>query len=75
MTLDELIAVASTDYPEVGEYHRHPEENHGDTLAKFVAIELADTFDPTATDEDQREEAQQVMQSAIDDLQKVIDAL
>jgi len=47
----------------------------GDTLARFVAIELAETFEPSASDENQLEEAQRVIEGAIADLDNALQAL
>jgi hypothetical protein len=51
------------------------EENVGDTLAGFVAIELKETYDPFATSDAQVDEAVQKMRAAITDLFNVIEAL
>jgi hypothetical protein len=47
----------------------------GDTLAKFIAIELAETFEPDAPEGDQLAEAIRVMVRASEDLGNVIDVL
>jgi hypothetical protein len=47
----------------------------GDTLAEFIARELADTYDPEASDGEQIATAVKAMQSAADDLQAVAMAL
>lgn len=47
----------------------------GDTLARFIVIELAETFDEDLSQDEQIEEAQRALQMAIDDLQEVINAL
>ena len=47
----------------------------GDTLAEFIAVELAETYDEAATDEEQLDEAVRVMSRAADDVQAVADAL
>src|SRR5512137_2491609 len=46
LILDELIAIADEGYSDglVLAYHEEPDGEHGDTLAKFVAVDLADTF-------------------------------
>ena len=43
----------------------------GDTLAEFIIIELAETYDPKARREAQLEEAQRCMNSAIMQLDRV----
>ncbi len=58
--------------PETGDFNPG---GSGDTLAKFVVIELRETFDPNASDEVQIEEAQRVMKRAIMDLSGVYRAL
>ena len=83
MTLNQLICRAASVYPEayVLEYWdaeaQEPKENPvgGDTLARFIAIELADTFDEEADDDKQIAEAVRVMQSAADDLTAIVQAL
>lgn len=47
----------------------------GDGLAGFIVTELAETFDETATDEDQLAEAARAMNHARIDLDNVIAAL
>jgi len=43
----------------------------GDTLAEFIIIELAETYDPKASREEQIEEAQRSMNAAIMQLDRV----
>jgi hypothetical protein len=43
----------------------------GDTLADFIIIELAETYDPKASREEQLEEAQRSMNAAIMQLDRV----
>lgn len=52
----------------------NPKEG-GDTLARFVAIELAETFDEKASTGQQLAEARRVISAAIDDLENVLRAL
>ena len=47
----------------------------GDTLADFIIIELAETYDPKARREDQLEEAERLMNSALAQLSRVSRAL
>lgn len=75
MTLKEIINVADRVYPDglVGDCHREPEEDHGDTLAKFIAVELKETYDEKATDIEQLVEALRAMKTAARELQSVVD--
>jgi NAD(P)H-hydrate repair Nnr-like enzyme with NAD(P)H-hydrate dehydratase domain len=83
MTLNQLICRAASVYPDayVLEYW-NPEKSQpkanpegGDTLAEFVACELADTYDEESSDSEQIATAVRVMQSAADDLAAVAHAL
>jgi hypothetical protein len=47
----------------------------GDTLAEFIILELAETYDPKARREDQLEEAERLMNSALAQLSRVSQAL
>ena len=80
MKLLELIQIASDAYDADGwvmRYHTHPDDEPltGDGLAHFIAVELAETFDEDASDEQQLETAQDAMLRARDELQSVIYAL
>jgi hypothetical protein len=83
MTLNQLVCRAASVYPDayVLEYwdlaKQEPRANPvgGDTLAKFVAHELADIFEAEAEDGEQIASAVKAMQNAADDLQAVADAL
>lgn len=83
MKLNQLICKAASVYPDgfVLEYwdmkKERPKKNPegGDTLAQFIARELADTYDSEADDRVQVETAVQVMQAAISNITAVIDAL
>lgn len=83
MTLNQLVCRAASAYPEafVMEYWNQasekprPNPDGGDTLAEFVALELYESFDPEAVDDEQLATAVKVMQSAADDLQAVAHAL
>jgi hypothetical protein len=44
----------------------------GDTLAEFVVVELAETFDSSASEKEQKQEARRVMNMAIRELENVI---
>ncbi len=77
MTLQELISVASSGYPDglIEQYFEEPKGNHGDSLAKFIMLELSETFDAEATDEEQVLAAIHQMRRARDELDSVISAL
>ena len=83
MKLNELINRAAVGYPDAQllEYwdsaHERPRNNRdgGDTLARFIVIEMAETFDPDASDEEQINEAVRVINRAIADMQAVIEQL
>ena len=83
MTLNRLIAAAASAYPEgyVLNYWdteaSEPKDNPigGDTLALFVAHELAETYDHDAPDEKKIETAARKIREAAQDLSAVADAL
>lgn len=84
MTLNELINIASGAYPDglIAETYwdfkrQRPRRNPkgGDTLALFIANEIADTYDPTALDEQQIEAVVKAIARARDDLDSVSAAL
>ncbi len=83
MKLNQLVCRAASAYPEafVMEYwsaeKEEPVKNPGggDTLAEFVALELYESYDPEASDDEQLATAVKVMQSAADDIQAVAHAL
>ena len=81
LTLLDLLNLANKGYPDewLSNYY-DPEtgarvEGDGDGLAKFIVIELTETFEPTADRETQLGVARQVMETAIKDLQYVIDVI
>ena len=82
MTLLELLNAANLGYPDgyLAEYYNSKtgalkKHGSGDTLAKFIALELIDTFDSKASDDSQIDEATRVLESARRDLLGVIEAL
>ena len=77
MTLNDLIKIVDEVYPDgmVGLYHKNPGRNHGDTLAKFLAAELKETFSPDRSDAEQLSTAESKVYTAVNDLQNVRDAL
>lgn len=52
-----------------------PCEGAGDSLAEFICWELYETFDPEVGDEEQIEQAIDVMQNAANELQGIVRAL
>ena len=48
---------------------------NGDTLAEFIVLEIADTFEPDADESEQLAGALRVIHQAIDDLEAVANAL
>ena len=77
MTMGKLIKIVDKVYPDglVGLYYKHPTEDHGDLLAKFIARELSETYDPRASELDQLVEANRVMNRAAMELDAVCAAL
>lgn len=83
MKLTDLISRAASGYPDaqILEYwdlaraEPRANPNGGDTLAYFIAVEIAETFDPDASDEDQLDQAIRAVERAVRDMQGVIDAL
>ena len=77
MELKKLVDIVDEAYPDglVGLYFQGPEGKHGDTLAKFIASELKDTFNAEATDKEQLTTAAHQMRIACQELQGVVDAL
>jgi hypothetical protein len=83
MTLNQLVCRAASVYPDgyVLQYwdmdKQEPRLNPlgGDTLAQFIAFELADTFEPDDDDGTQIATAVKAMQTAADDLAMVAHAL
>ena len=83
MVLNQLIATAAGAYPEAfvlrywdaqaGEPKANP--TGGDTLAEFIAREIAETYEPLATDTKKIEKAARKMREAARDLAAVADAL
>ena len=77
MKLSKLFEIVDEVYADsmIELYAKDPEGRHGDTLAKFIVMELTDTYDPEDTSEGQRAEAVRVMEMARNDLDTVIAAL
>jgi hypothetical protein len=84
MKLNELIEIVSAAYPdgliavEYWDFTREcPRRNRkgGNTLALFIALEIKDTYDPDASDEQQLETALRAVERARGDLDAVNAAL
>lgn len=82
MTLDELIVIANDGYNTNGRaadtvlaYHRKPNGKHGDSIAKFIAGELRDTFDEDAGTNKQLAYAIKKLEEAQADIESVIQQL
>jgi len=87
MTLKELLTIGTSgvydedwDIPgqyldEKGELLPRERRPPGDTLAEFIAVEIAETYDPGRTDREQVEAAARVIQSAKEQLDDVQVAL
>lgn len=76
-SLERILEIANDAYGDglVAAYAEDMNGNHGDGLARFIAIELAETFDPSLPLDDQREAAQQALISAMEQLRAVMYAL
>jgi hypothetical protein len=81
MKLVELLKKANEGYDDgyLSEYFNEETgelvEGKGDTLAQFIVIELSETFDADADDEDQIGEAIHLMQRAKSDIEGIMAAL
>jgi len=77
LPLADLIEAANEAYGDdlIASYHDDPEGEHGDTLAKFIAVELRDTYEEGQTAENIVDEAVRAMGVAIRDLSSVREAL
>lgn len=77
MTLKQIIEVADEMYPDglVGDYFRDLDTDHGDGLAKFIAVELKETYDESASETEQLIEAGRVLRVAASELRDVYEEL
>jgi len=81
MQLIDLMKKANSGYPDgyLGNYFQYktgePVEGSGDTLAEFIVTELAETFEPDASDEDQIDQAFRVLEDAQAQIEGVKKAL
>ena len=86
LTLSELLNIANKGYPDNelaiffdpitgGKNRTAIDEEVGDGLAKFIVIELIETFDEKASREDQLDQAVHTMENASDEILGVINVL
>ncbi|MFL6284530.1 MAG: hypothetical protein ACJ74Q_15400 [Pyrinomonadaceae bacterium] len=86
MTLIELMKKIASANPELGveeffdattggKNEEAINRPHGDGLAKFVAVEVIETFDEGSGTESQLDEARSVLEGAIEDLTMIVNAL
>lgn len=77
MELKEIIKIADSSYPDglIGQYFEargtDQEESLGDGLARFICMEICDTYDESASNDDQFSEAIRVVSRAREELQAV----
>lgn len=74
MKLKEIIKIASDSYSDdlIMQYYEYPDEGHGDGLARFIALELQETYDEDVTEQEQIAEAYRVMENARDQIEDVM---
>jgi hypothetical protein len=77
MKLKALIEIIDAAYPDglVGLHYKNPRGKHGDGLARFIAQEIKETFEPAASDTEQLENAIEKMQTAENEISGIIRAL
>jgi hypothetical protein len=81
MTIKELLTTAAKGYSDGGmdKYITKSgtlnKSATGDTLAKFIVVELIETFDPKAPLADQVDTAIEALEKAVEELHGVIDVL
>ncbi len=81
MTILELLNRANQGYPDrllSAFYNKStgaPHSWNGDTLAKFIVLELHETYDSSTTDQAQLSTAIQALRQAVSELEGVIQAL
>jgi hypothetical protein len=79
-TLRQIIEIADRAYDNgEGEhlvlfYHKNPKGKHGDGLARFIAVELKETFEPGMTKLQQVDAAAATMETATKDIARVRNA-
>ena len=81
MTIKEILDIAAAGYgddvirgfyDDAGQFQKVAD---GDTLARFIVLELIETFDPEATEVEQLKQAVRVMNNATADVRNVRNAL
>lgn len=74
MKLRDIIKLASDSYSDdlILQYYEYPDEDHGDGLARFIALELQETYDEDATTQEQIAEAYRVMENAWHQIEDVM---
>lgn len=77
LDLNELIEIVDNAYPDgvIKLYHAKPLGNHGDTLAKLIASELMETYDPKASKEKQLQTASRALERIVGQLNRLVDAI
>ena len=82
MKLGQLIAAANSKYPDeyLSQYFDVAREKFltrgcGDGLARFIVVEIRDTFDPAAADAAQVDEAIRVLEQGQKDLESALRGL
>ena len=72
-----VFEIADAAYPDglIGLYWKKPSQNHGDTLAKFIAIELAEVTQGYRELPEALEQAERAMASARREIEAVRAAL
>ena len=75
MKLEEIVAIANDAYYDDAVSRSLAGEDVGDTLARFIASEIEETYDPAASSLAQLYRAAQVIETAKDELAGVLDAL
>ena len=77
MKLTEIMKIASSAYPDdlIMRYHKNPKHDFGDTLAKFLAVEIKDTYDADEPAGEQLLYAARKVDTAIQELAKVRERL
>ena len=75
MTIEQLMEIADSGYPDNAVLRSHHGDDVGDTLADFIATEISETFDENADDEAQIDEAIRVISRASDEVYNVLSAL
>ena len=77
MKLTEIIKVASSAYPDdlIMRYHKNPKHDFGDTLARFLAVEIKETYDADEPAGEQLLHAARKVDTAIQALAKVRERL